>query len=209
MQPSRRFTGRQITIMVAAACAAIVLAPAGAVAATSMFSIADPSHPTYKARVTASGRLVIAPCDSDSCAAVDSGKLRVGDGSGALTVDGTVVVGSPSSAWYATANLGTDPAAALAGPTTSPIDLTSLTVSGAATGDEFVALEAYQVSTTATTCINPASTEIVWRSGQHDVAPQSVSFPTPLRVKPQTGHKLCLVAYTNGFAQFSASGYLG
>jgi hypothetical protein len=67
-----RFTNRQWVTIVVAVCAAVVLAPVGAVAATSAFTVADPVHPAQKARVDRHGA------------------LKVGDGSGAVTVDGTV-----------------------------------------------------------------------------------------------------------------------
>lgn len=73
MDKTRRFTGRQLTTMVVAACIAVVAAPVGAMAATgSLINIADPANAAQVAHVDASGH------------------LYVGDGSGALTVDGTV-----------------------------------------------------------------------------------------------------------------------
>jgi hypothetical protein len=58
----RRFTNRQIVTMVAAVCAAVVLAPVGALAATgSLVTITDPQHTSQKARVTSAGRLATAP----------------------------------------------------------------------------------------------------------------------------------------------------
>lgn len=91
MADSKRFSGRQITTMVVALCAAVVAAPIGAIAVTStVVNIADPAHPAQKAKVNASGRLLTAPCGSRSCAAVDAKALRVGDGGGSLTVDGAV-----------------------------------------------------------------------------------------------------------------------
>ncbi len=65
--------------MVVAICAAIVLAPVGALAATgSLINITDPVDVSWKARVTSAGRLVTAPCDGNSCTAVDGNALRVG-----------------------------------------------------------------------------------------------------------------------------------
>jgi len=58
--PSRRVSGRQITVMVVAICAAVVLAPAGVVAAThSDVSIADAKHPSHTATVTKKGAQVV------------------------------------------------------------------------------------------------------------------------------------------------------
>ena len=79
--------------IVAAATAFGMAIPVGAWGATgSLMNIVDPTNSARKARVSAEGRLLTLPCDSDSCTNIDSGKVRVGDGSGALTVDGTVSV---------------------------------------------------------------------------------------------------------------------
>jgi hypothetical protein len=60
LQPSRRVSGRQITIMVVAICAAVVLAPAGVLAAShSDVSIADAKHPSHTATVTSKGAQVV------------------------------------------------------------------------------------------------------------------------------------------------------
>jgi hypothetical protein len=74
MDGARRITGRQVTAMVIAICLAVVLVPVGAMAATgSLVNITDPVAKTHKARVDSAGR------------------LKIGDGSGALTVDGAVL----------------------------------------------------------------------------------------------------------------------
>jgi hypothetical protein len=99
----RRFTNRQIVAMVAAVCATVALAPVGALAATgSLVNITDPQHTSQKARVTSAGRLATAPCDSNSCAAIDSGTLRVGDGGGSLTVAGSVLTYPSAKAFSVT-----------------------------------------------------------------------------------------------------------
>lgn len=59
--------------MVVAGCVALVGMPVGVYAAANAIVISDPVHANHKARV-------------------DTGKLRVGDGSGPMTVDGTVQV---------------------------------------------------------------------------------------------------------------------
>ena len=97
----RRFSGRQITVMVASSCAALVLMPAGVIAATNgVVSIADPSHPTSRAHVTG-GALQVTPRDAStgSLARVDQGALRVGGTvkttpSGTQTVSGAVNIGN-------------------------------------------------------------------------------------------------------------------
>lgn len=68
----RRLSGGQIVAIVVSVCAAVVLAPVGVMAATGQFvNIVDPYDSSRRARI-------------------DSGKLRVGDGNDALTVDGSV-----------------------------------------------------------------------------------------------------------------------
>lgn len=67
----KSFSPRDIVVIVVSVSAALILAPVGVMAAAGqLVTITDPST-TSKARV-------------------DSGKLRIGDGSGVVTVDGTV-----------------------------------------------------------------------------------------------------------------------
>lgn len=69
----KSFSPRDIVIVVVSVCAAMILTPVGVMAAASqLVTLKDPTT-TSKARV-------------------DAGKVRVGDGSGAVTVDGTVKV---------------------------------------------------------------------------------------------------------------------
>jgi hypothetical protein len=79
-----KFTGRQVTVMVVAVCAAAILTPAAVYAATgTLVNITDPVTSSQKARVI-------------------GGKLAVGDGSGAMTVDGSVYAKEPLSTWAGT-----------------------------------------------------------------------------------------------------------
>ena len=95
-----RLTGRQVTTMVVALCVAVIAFPVGAFAATlTKVRIADSTQSSRVAHVTAQGRISTTTCDADGCAAVDAGRLRVGDGSGALTVDGSVLPYVPSKAF--------------------------------------------------------------------------------------------------------------
>ena len=90
---TRRLSGGHIVTIVVAICAAVVLAPVGVMAATGSFvNITDPVTAANKARVNSAGALQATQVDptTRSAARVDGGKLRVGDGSGGLTVDGTV-----------------------------------------------------------------------------------------------------------------------
>jgi hypothetical protein len=88
MSNQRRFSGKQITIMVVAICVAIVGAPVTVMAATgSGINIVDPTHATQKAAVTAKASLVTSERDpvTGAYARVDGGSLRVG---------GTVAIGA-------------------------------------------------------------------------------------------------------------------
>lgn len=82
MEKQRRLRGGHIVAIVGSVCAAVVLAPVGVMAATgSLVNITDPYNSRARARV-------------------DSGKVRVGDGNGALTVDGTVKTSDASVLLY-------------------------------------------------------------------------------------------------------------
>ncbi|HEV2891558.1 MAG TPA: hypothetical protein VGX28_14390 [Frankiaceae bacterium] len=90
----RRLSGGQIVTIVVAICAAVVLAPVGVMAATGqLVNIADPVTGGNQARVNSAGSLYTAQVDPStrSVGRVDGGKVRVGDGSGNLTVDGAVL----------------------------------------------------------------------------------------------------------------------
>ena len=90
-ESSQRFTGKQITTIVIAVAAAVVLMPAAVYAAATAVNIADPSTGN-KARVV-NGKLSVG--DGAGPVSVD-GTVRVYDGSGPLTVDGAVSVKQPS-----------------------------------------------------------------------------------------------------------------
>jgi hypothetical protein len=88
MSDRRRFSGKQITVMVVAVCVAVVGAPVTVMAATgSSINIVDATHVTQKAAVTTKSSLVTSERDpvSGAYARVDGGSLRVG---------GTVAIGA-------------------------------------------------------------------------------------------------------------------
>jgi hypothetical protein len=226
MTSTKRFTGRQITAMVAMLSAAIVLAPVSAVAATSVFTISDPAHPSYKAHVSSKGGLAVTAQDRTTGvrARVDnSGRSVVGDGSGALTVDGSVNVSgnvraySPAATWHFT-NTYAGTYFDLTLPRTDAVNLTSLFASGDSTTQViFLGIYAATVPTSSTSsCSGSEGTSaLIWQgeaggsAGAKD--PISITFPTPLRSQPASGKKTCLYAYLNhtGNAILSASGYYG
>jgi hypothetical protein len=117
-EKSSRFTGRQLTVVVASVAAAAVLTPTAVYAAATIVQLSDPY--------------------SGSKARVFSGKVAVGDGSGALTVDGAVSSKLPSGA-FSTSVTGTDTTRAVLRviPPNVGVVISSLTVAyyGGGTGD--------------------------------------------------------------------------
>jgi hypothetical protein len=136
-------------------------------------------------------------------AKVDSaGKLAVGDGNGPLSVDGTVASrpAAPGSPWHATVNLAGGGPVLIAGPTASPINVTSLSIStDAPTGQGLYAdLVALHVPSSATSCNGAMFDAIIWyiRDIGDGVTPLSFTFPTALQSKPPPNTKACLWAQT-------------
>jgi hypothetical protein len=152
-----------------------------------------------------------------------SGHTVVGDGRGALTVDGNVQVSgtvhsaAPSASWHYTTTYSAT-YYDLTVPRADATNLTSLFVSGdSSTQFIYVAIYAATVPTSATThCKSSASSpEIIWQGEVGGSAgatiPISITFPTPLTSRPAGGKKTCLYAYVNhsGGAVLNASGYYG
>jgi hypothetical protein len=177
-------------------------------------------HSSYKARVTSKGGLAVTNQDGATGvrAKVDrSGRAVVGDGSGALTVDGSVRVYAPAATWHF-ANENGDFSFDLTAPRADAVNLTSLFVSGdSSTQSAFLAVEAATVpASTRTGCQAAAtSSKLLWQGAVGGPAgaktPISISFPTPLTSRPAAGKKTCLWAFLNhsGNATFDASGYYG
>jgi hypothetical protein len=144
-------------------------------------------------------------------AKVDSaGKLAVGDGAGPLSVDGTVSGRpvAPASPWHAQEEIqSTTGGVSIAGPSASPINLTSLSISTNAPSGEGVPvlLHGGHVLTNAATCNGATIDQTVWyiRDAGDGVTPLSFTFPTPLQWKSPANTKACLVAIAGG--NFSVS----
>jgi hypothetical protein len=155
-------------------------------------------------------------------AEVDSaGKLAVGDGAGPLSVDGTVASrpAAPASPWRAHQSIqgvGGDHWP-IAGPSASPINLTSLSfTTQAATGQDMaVELYGFHVANSATGCGGPTLTfdAVLWSvlDAGDGVTPLLVTFPTPLQWKPPANTKACLMAlaYTPSGTIMNAVGFYG
>jgi len=175
---------------------ALIAVPVGVRAAGNLVTIVDPSA------TTAAGGAKVA-----------GGKLEVGDGSGALTVDGSVRPLAPTTNWFATEDVPSVPGRkALVGPTTAPIDVTSISVSllAGGTGEANVLLWGGHTATTSCSPPDFVFDRNLWHIPQVTGA-FSVAFPTPLQWRPPAGTKACLLAANVGGQDFTinASGFIG
>ena len=143
------------------------------------------------------------PVNANTARVDATGRLEVGDGTGPLSVDGTVLgrAAAPASPWRASPNITAPaPGTLLAGPSSAPINITSLSVStDAPTGSGVeVRLTGMHVPSSATTCGSPLFDDVLWalRDIGDGVTPLTFSFPTPLQFKPPANTKACLFAFT-------------
>jgi hypothetical protein len=145
------------------------------------------------------------------------GKLAVGDDAGPLSVDGTVSgrPAAPASPWRASTNINTNTLATIAGPSSSPINLTSLSVSTNKPSGSglLVVLYGEHVSSSATSCTAAIYDTTVWliHDAGDGVTPVSFTFPTPLQWKPPANTKACLMATaaTTTTTTMNAVGFYG
>ena len=120
------------------------------------------------------------------------------DSSGALkttaAVTGRVGMAAPASPWRASVAIQTYgfPGAVVAGPSTAPINITSISLTGVGSGDS-VDVNGYLVPTSATTCSGATFDTQLWEGKTG--APVAVSFPTPLQYKPPANKKACVFAF--------------
>jgi hypothetical protein len=125
-------------------------------------------------------------------------------------VDGTVGSrpAAPSSPWRATAVINSG--AFIAGPSASPINVTSISLSTDATSGSGIpaSLLGQHVPNSATSCSGATVDELLWqiRDQGDGVTPLSFSFPTPLQYKPPANRKACLFAVGQS-AQINAVGF--
>jgi hypothetical protein len=146
------------------------------------------------------------------------GKLAVGDGAGPLDVGGTVTArpAAPAMPWVKTNAFYQQSAAFIAGPSSLPINLTSLTISTTATSGSGVSvfLSGAYVPNSATTCEDAVLHTTLWhlRDMGPGATPLAFTFPTPLQYKAPTNMKACLrVSGGTGFdlTQANAVGFYG
>jgi hypothetical protein len=146
------------------------------------------------------------------------GKLAVGDGAGPLDVGGTVTArpAAPAMPWVETNAFYQQSPAYIAGPSSLPINLTSLTLSTTATSGSGVSvfLGGRYVPNSATTCEDSVGDGTLWqlRDMGPGATPLSFTFPTPLQYKAPANMKACLrVSGGTGFdvTQVNAVGFYG
>ena len=145
------------------------------------------------------------------------GKLAVGDGAGPLSVDGTVASrpAAPASPWRFSGVIHSPNGAFIAGPSASPINLTSLSVStNAPSGSGVqVSLLGRHVPSSASSCNGSIFDAFIWEivDAGDGVTPVSFTFPTPLQFKPPANTKACLfaAASTNTPTVLNAVGFYG
>ena len=195
------FSGRQLTTIIGMLLVAVVVLPSAVWAVDTFSNVA-----------------IEDPITNDKAGVDSSNRLKVGDGSGALTVDGTVTgrPAPPSSPWARFTTLGTTLQAGMAGPTASAIDITNATISVSSLSSpgtvvRSVAFWAVTVPGTATYCTPYESSGLVYRVDNiHEAAAVVLTFPTPLQLRPASGKKVCLgVSASDSFASLSVSGYFG
>jgi len=123
------------------------------------------------------------------------GKLAVGDGAGPLSVDGTVTdrPAAPASPWHANLNIDAN-AGLLAGPSATPINLTSLSLSSSDPNPVSANITAYYVASSATSCSVATFDQQLWLVVTPGVGVNSFTFPTPLQYKPPANMKACVFA---------------
>lgn len=149
---------------------------------------------------------IVGPVDGD-------GNVKVHE-QGTASVEGTVAARSapPTSPWRSVSGPGVhEGIVTVIGPSDSPINLTSLTVSGFPGTDEGqVTLSELFVAEDATDCSIGSGGSAIWSTDRLS-APMSAAFPTPIQVSPRPGTKACIRASANtGFAAIvAASGFFG
>jgi hypothetical protein len=130
-----------------------------------------------------------------------------------VPVEGTVSgrPAAPASPWSSPLNgipIGGNFTQVLAGPSASPINITSLSASVSLGSQAVVNLIAFNVPDTATDCSGPGSGAKIIFVLVNVAAPIAVPFPTPLQWAPPAGQKACLTATAGGVPGGSSGGTL-
>jgi hypothetical protein len=180
-------------------CTAAVLTPiASNATAPTAVSLTDPSATSQKARVNGSGQLWTADVDpyTKTYGRVDAnGSRRVGDGAGALTVDGSVRELPASTAWSALASPATSAVQIVHREASSRrIGITSVGVtSGAAAVRVIVGRFVRKQSANACEDVLDTYSEADWDSNLVDLVvkvpandTRQLTFPSPVYLEPNT-----------------------
>ena len=182
--------------------------------AGQIVNISDRSSAANFAKVDAGGKLAVG--DGSGPLTVD-GTVKVGDGTCPLSVDGTVAArpAAPASPWRAFVHIESPNTVYFAGPSASPINITSLSISTAAASGSSVtvSLFSWHVPNSATSCGAAVFDAFLWQilDAGDGVTPLSFTFPTPLQVKPPANTKACVSAQatTNDTTIMNAVGFYG
>lgn len=188
MEQPRRFTGRQITVIVVAICVAVIAAPVGAIAATgSLVNITDPVTASHKARVTAIGALQTTNWAGVPSGYVDTQQGRFGIGGQSLV---------QTSAGHRLA-------------------VTQVTVTANGTGTTALTLDNWIIPSTGS-CANPTAVAFSLRVLRTVNLPAGSTVqltwdgPALYPPSPGTGKKACLnfvITQTGGGAVVGVTGY--
>lgn len=203
-----RFSGRQVVAIVVAVSAAVVLTPTVVYAATgSSVTITDPTHASRKAHVTVAG------------------KLMVGDGSGALTVDGTVNARpvAPAHPWnpvnYIVVTSGSPRNELYEATQPTKLNITSFTVAatGSSAGTVQLSVQVYVSDSSSGNCVTLTGASFGAAERFLVTVPvgqtTNISYPTPLVYSAYggKGDKYCVDVEGSGpsgyAAYVSASGF--
>jgi len=172
-------------------------------------------------RATGSATNIVDPLNPAQIAKVDpTGHLVVGDGGGPLTIDGAVGarIVAPANSFSHVEQLDLNAGeAAIYGPTSATINVTSVSISAippvpgsSATGFD---LHSWDVPGASVDCNSGvANVQEIWSTYLFAVQPETgTTFPAAVVRKPPSGRKECLATYTYGaFAvEVSVTGYLG
>jgi hypothetical protein len=161
MSRTERFTGRQITVVVVAIAVAIISFPVG----------------VYAAAITKVG--IVDPSNTSRVAHVSGGKLEVGDGSGALTVNGTVLPYDAATVFTVFHDLtGGTPLVKSGVPAGSKIMITSITASNFGPSPASADIQ-LQVGADAN-CQGGVVGARTYSAAMNAYATVAASFPTPL-----------------------------
>jgi hypothetical protein len=192
--------GFSVLTMVSVATIVLFVTGWGSAAASSMISVFVTN--------TASHPVPVNETNTDA-----NGNIKVHE-QGTANVQGTVTgrPAAPSAPFSAFIQPDAGTSAVLAGPSSVPINLTSLTGSSNETGWT-LEFRSKQVPDSATDCSSNTLETTVFRAvnGSGIV---TVPFPTPLQVVPTTGNKVCLVGFitdtpADAEVAINASGFYG